>query len=61
MIQIVGLLVGVYILARCVAVATEGENGSVSQIGRGAYVLCFLVSAYLVYALLTATSPSPTP
>lgn len=51
MIQIIGFLVGAYTLARCVAGATENVNGSVSGIGRFAYLASFLVSAFLLYAL----------
>lgn len=43
----IGLLLGAFILARCVAGATE-LDGEVSGVGRFAYMVCFLASAFLV-------------
>jgi divalent metal cation (Fe/Co/Zn/Cd) transporter len=59
MIQVIGFLIGVYILARCIAGATENPNGSVHGIGRFAYVVAFVVSSFLLYALATSGVTAP--
>jgi hypothetical protein len=51
--------VGAYVLARCVAGATEGDGGAVSGIGRFAYLACFLVSGFLIFEILTVRAATP--
>jgi hypothetical protein len=53
MIPIVGFLVGVYTLARCVAGATENPDGRIHGIGRIVYILAFLATLFLLFALST--------
>ena len=59
MIQVIGFLIGAYILARCVAGATENPDGSVHGIGRFAYIVAFLASSFLLYVLATSAVTPP--
>lgn len=59
MIQVIGLLIGVYVLARCVAEVTSSPDGKPSMLGRIAYSLCFLATGLLLAVLITSGSSTP--
>jgi hypothetical protein len=59
MIQIVGLIVGIYALARCIAEFTAKADGRISVAGRLAYGACFLLDGGLTVMLLSTGSNSP--
>jgi hypothetical protein len=57
-IQLVGLIVVVYILARSLAEVTSNENG-ITNVGRIAFGVCFAIEAILTYELLNSGTRTP--
>lgn len=56
MIQLIGLIVGVYVIARSIAEAFSKRDGSTSLVGRIAYFACLVISVFLVSMIVTTRS-----
>jgi uncharacterized membrane protein HdeD (DUF308 family) len=56
MIQIIGLIIAVYTIARCIAEVTARPDGATSTAGKIAYTLCGVVTLILTAVLLAPSS-----
>jgi hypothetical protein len=61
MIQIIGLLIGVYVLARTLSMTFSKEQAGESVVGRVGAVVCFIVTIGLIVLLLNSGSKTPSP